>query len=100
MTPVRQHIYPERVECPLLCDGQPRFLRRNGTLRIYECQHCALEFSVAPIPPKCQPKTLPFATRNAPAILTDEHKGHDGKPVAPTDQRITSPLPPERGGAS
>ena len=24
--PFRQHIYPERVYCPFLCEGQPRFL--------------------------------------------------------------------------
>jgi hypothetical protein len=54
-TPLRQHIYPERVYCPFLCDGQPRFLRRNGTLRVYECRECAIEFSVGPVPPKPKP---------------------------------------------
>jgi hypothetical protein len=52
MTPLKQHLYPERIECPILCEGRPQFRRMNGCLRIYECDKCGLEFSVAPIPPK------------------------------------------------
>jgi hypothetical protein len=95
MTPPKQHSYPEAVKCPLLCEGQPRFLRLVGSRRSYECDRCSLVFDVPPIVPKRR-----NATKNAPVLAADPRNRDSGNAIASSDQRRLPPMPPKRGGSS
>jgi hypothetical protein len=79
--------------CPLRCEGEPRFLGFRNKRRRYECPSCKLTFELMP-----KPAARPKAPANATPIPSDQRNDDAGTMVAPTDQRIVSPLLPKRGG--